>query len=84
MYPPLTRAPKNAANPPQLTAWRVQTMRNNRPCFVWCFFSGQNATYHTVTAASEREARLQLQQLPAVRQRLVFVARIRVEEVCHA
>ncbi|ENY3996685.1 host cell division inhibitor Icd-like protein [Salmonella enterica] len=59
-------------------------MRNNRPCFVWCFFSGQNATYHTVTAASEREARLQLQQLPAVRQRLVFVARIRVEEVCHA
>lgn len=56
-------------------------MRNNRPCFVWRFFSGQNATYHIVTATSEREARL---QLPAVRQRLVFVARIRVEEVCHA
>ncbi|EBW2619873.1 host cell division inhibitor Icd-like protein [Salmonella enterica subsp. enterica serovar Muenchen] len=56
-----------------------QTMRNNRPCFVWRFFSGQNATYHTVTATSEREARL---QLPAVR--LVFVARIRVEGVNHA
>ncbi|ECK6867882.1 host cell division inhibitor Icd-like protein [Salmonella enterica] len=54
-------------------------MRNNRPCFVWRFFSGQNATYHTVTATSEREVRL---QLPAVR--LVFVARIRVEGVNHA
>ncbi|EIM2850515.1 host cell division inhibitor Icd-like protein [Salmonella enterica] len=42
---------------------------------------GQQSTYYTVTATSEREARL---QLPAVRQRLVFVARIRVEEVCHA
>ncbi|ENZ9957595.1 host cell division inhibitor Icd-like protein [Salmonella enterica] len=62
-------------------------MRNNRPCFVWRFYSGQNSTYLTTTATSEREARLQLQQpqqLPAVRQRLVFVARIRVEEVCHA
>ncbi|ECA2558138.1 host cell division inhibitor Icd-like protein [Salmonella enterica subsp. enterica serovar Poona] len=55
----------------------------NKPLFVWRFVSvqsGQNATY-TTTATSEREARL---QLPAVRQRLVFVARIRVEEVCHA
>ncbi|EDT3088519.1 host cell division inhibitor Icd-like protein [Salmonella enterica subsp. enterica serovar Newport] len=51
----------------------------NKPLFVWRFFSGQNATYHTVTAASEREARL---QLPAVR--LVFVARIRTEGVNHA
>ncbi|EJX3080962.1 host cell division inhibitor Icd-like protein [Salmonella enterica] len=56
----------------------------NKPLFVWRFFSGQNATYHTVTATSEREARLQLQQLPAVRQRLVFVARIRTEGVNHA
>ncbi|ECC9937493.1 host cell division inhibitor Icd-like protein [Salmonella enterica subsp. enterica] len=51
----------------------------NSPLFVWRFFSGQNATYHTVTATSEREARL---QLPAVR--LVFVARIRTEGVNHA
>ncbi|EHG7930071.1 host cell division inhibitor Icd-like protein [Salmonella enterica] len=51
----------------------------NKPLFVWRFFSGQNATYHTVTATSEREARL---QLPAVR--LVFVARIRTEGVNHA
>lgn len=48
-------------------------MRNNRPCFVWRFVSGQNAATYTTAAASEREARL---QLPAVR--LVFVARIRV------
>ncbi|EDT8991386.1 host cell division inhibitor Icd-like protein [Salmonella enterica subsp. enterica serovar Pomona] len=53
---------------------RGQTMRNNRTCFVWRFVSGQNATY-TTTAASEREARL---QLPAGR--LVFAARIRVQE----
>ncbi|ENW0687682.1 host cell division inhibitor Icd-like protein [Salmonella enterica] len=48
-------------------------MRNRRPCFVWRFVSGQNSAYLTTTAASEREARL---QLPAVR--LVFAARIRV------
>ncbi|EBQ4836942.1 host cell division inhibitor Icd-like protein [Salmonella enterica subsp. arizonae] len=53
-------------------------MRNNRPCFVWRFWSCQNVTY-TTTAASEREARL---QLPAVR--LVFVARIRMEANAHA
>ncbi|ECC6919574.1 host cell division inhibitor Icd-like protein [Salmonella enterica] len=53
-------------------------MRNNRPCFVWRFWSCQNVTY-TTTAASEREARL---QLPAVR--LVFVARIRMEVQSHA
>ncbi|HFW4207921.1 TPA: host cell division inhibitor Icd-like protein [Salmonella enterica subsp. enterica serovar Reading] len=60
-------------------------MRNNRPCFVWRFWSCQNVTY-TTTAASEREARLQLSQLPAVRQRqrLVFVARIRLEGIHHA
>ncbi|EAU0144788.1 host cell division inhibitor Icd-like protein [Salmonella enterica] len=65
----------------------------NKPLFVWRFFScqscqsgqsGQQSTYYTVTAASEREARLQLQQLPAVRQRLVFAARIRTEGVNHA
>ncbi|ENM2990203.1 host cell division inhibitor Icd-like protein [Salmonella enterica] len=49
------------------------------PLFVWRFVSGQNSTCFTTTAASEREARL---QLPAVR--LVFAARIRVEEVYHA
>ncbi|EBE8912579.1 host cell division inhibitor Icd-like protein [Salmonella enterica] len=53
---------------------RGLAMRNHRPCFVWRFVSGQNATY-TTTAASEREARL---QIPAVR--LVFAARIRVQE----
>ncbi|HAF2128943.1 TPA: host cell division inhibitor Icd-like protein [Salmonella enterica] len=54
-------------------------MRNNRPCFVWRFYSGQNSTCFTVTATSEREARL---QPPAVH--LVFAARIRAEEVHHA
>lgn len=56
----------------------------NKPLFVWRFFScqsGQQSTCHTVTATSEREARL---QLPAVRQRLVFAARIRTEGVNHA
>ncbi|EAM3004144.1 host cell division inhibitor Icd-like protein [Salmonella enterica] len=57
---------------------RGLAMRNRRPCFVWRFYSGQNSTYLTTTATSEREARL---QLPAVR--LVFVARIRVEELHH-
>ncbi|ENR7429206.1 host cell division inhibitor Icd-like protein [Salmonella enterica] len=33
--------------------------KRNKPLFVWRFFSGQNATYHTVTAATEREAREQ-------------------------
>ncbi|HAT1684999.1 TPA: host cell division inhibitor Icd-like protein [Klebsiella oxytoca] len=67
-------APKSAASPPPLTTWRVTTMCTNRPCFVWRFVSGQNATY-TTTAASEREAR---SRLPAGH--LVFVARIRVQE----
>ncbi|PUF41700.1 hypothetical protein DAX92_03785 [Salmonella enterica subsp. enterica] len=58
---------------------RGLAMRNRRPCFVWRFYSGQNSTYLTTTATSEREARL---QLPAVR--LVFVARIRTEGVNHA
>ncbi|HAF1609410.1 TPA: host cell division inhibitor Icd-like protein [Salmonella enterica] len=61
-----------------ITGGRLPTMRNNRPCFVWRFWSCQNVTY-TTTAASEREARL---QLPAVR--LVFVARIRMEVHSHA
>ncbi|HFW3114382.1 TPA: host cell division inhibitor Icd-like protein [Salmonella enterica subsp. diarizonae serovar 61:r:-] len=50
-------------------------MRNNRPCFVWRFVSGQNATY-TTTAASECEARSRLAVSAAGR--LVFAARIRV------
>ncbi|EGM5674419.1 host cell division inhibitor Icd-like protein [Salmonella enterica] len=54
------------------------------PLFVWRFvsgLSGQNATY-TITAASEREARLQLKpQLSAVR--LIFAARIRLPEGTH-
>ncbi|HAF4899244.1 TPA: host cell division inhibitor Icd-like protein [Salmonella enterica] len=53
--------------------------KRNKPLFVWRFFSGQNSTYLTTTATSEREARL---QLPAVR--LVFVARIRQEGQRHA
>ncbi|EJA5029315.1 host cell division inhibitor Icd-like protein [Salmonella enterica] len=57
----------------------LATIPTQNPLFVWRFFSDKNATYHTVTATSEREARL---QLPAVR--LVFVARIRVEGVNHA
>lgn len=56
----------------------LATIPTQNPLFVWRFFSDQNATYHTVTATSEREARL---QPPAVR--LVFVARIRVEELHH-
>ncbi|EKB5401110.1 host cell division inhibitor Icd-like protein [Salmonella enterica] len=61
-----------------LITGRRQTVRNNCPCFVWRFYSGQSSIYLTTTATSEREARL---QLPAVR--LVFVARIRVEELHH-
>ncbi|EDV3148983.1 host cell division inhibitor Icd-like protein [Salmonella enterica subsp. enterica] len=48
------------------------------PLFVWRFVSGQNNTTHTIIAASEREARL---QLPAVR--LIFAARIRLLEDTH-
>ncbi|EDX6466408.1 host cell division inhibitor Icd-like protein [Salmonella enterica subsp. diarizonae serovar 60:r:e,n,x,z15] len=58
---------------------RGQTMRNNRPCFVWRFFSCQQSTYHTVTATSEREARAQLPDAPCL-----FAARIRLEGVRHA
>ncbi|ELS9555476.1 host cell division inhibitor Icd-like protein [Salmonella enterica] len=50
------------------------------PLFVWRFVSGQNNITHTIIAASEREARLQL-QLPAVR--LIFAARIRLLEGAH-
>ncbi|EFT0778284.1 ash family protein [Salmonella enterica subsp. enterica serovar Amager] len=57
----------------------MATTLTQTPLFVWRFVSGQNSTCFTTTAASEREARL---QLPAVR--LVFAARIRVEEVHHA
>lgn len=80
------------ALPPRLTArWQgskkpvneAATMVNANPCpyplFIWRFFSCQNSTCLTTTAASEREARL---QLPAVR--LVFVARIRLEGIHHA
>ncbi|EAQ6816174.1 host cell division inhibitor Icd-like protein [Salmonella enterica] len=55
------------------------TLTPSHPLFVWRFYSGQNLTYLTTTATSEREARL---QLPAVR--LVFVARIRLEAMNHA
>ncbi|EDM7394177.1 hypothetical protein CWG81_11625 [Salmonella enterica subsp. enterica serovar Schwarzengrund] len=58
------------------------------PLFVWRFVSGlsgqsdQNNTTYTITAASEREARLQLKpQLSAVR--LIFAARIRLPEGTH-
>ncbi|EAV6897501.1 host cell division inhibitor Icd-like protein [Salmonella enterica] len=55
------------------------------PLFVWRFVSGlsdQNNTTHTITAASEREARLQLKpQLPAGR--LILAARIRLPEGTH-
>lgn len=54
------------------------TPTQNLP-FIWRFWSVQNSTCLTTTAASEREARL---QLPAVH--LVFAARIRAEEVHHA
>ncbi|EBQ9002507.1 host cell division inhibitor Icd-like protein [Salmonella enterica subsp. enterica serovar Blockley] len=61
----------------------VINMVNASPCpyplFIWRFFSGQNSAFLTTTAASEREARL---QLPAVH--LVFVARIRLEGSYHA
>lgn len=56
----------------------MATTPTQTPLFVWRFVSGQNSTCFTTTAASEREARL---QLPAIR--LVFVARIRVEGVSH-
>ncbi|OIN32185.1 hypothetical protein AO411_2028745 [Salmonella enterica subsp. enterica serovar Sarajane] len=59
------------------------TMVNANPCpcplFVWRFFSCQQSTYHTVTATSEHEARLQLPDAPCL-----FAARIRTEEVRHA
>ena len=53
---------------------------STRPDFIWRFMQchGKNIRLHTVTAASEREARA---MLPA--SRLVFVARIRVREACH-
>ncbi|HFD8834828.1 TPA: host cell division inhibitor Icd-like protein [Salmonella enterica] len=54
------------------------TPTQNLP-FIWRFFSVQNSTYLTTTATSEHEAR---SQLPAVR--LVFAARIRLEDVRHA
>ena len=52
---------------------------STRPDFIWRFMQchGKNICLHTVTAASEREARA---LLPA--SRLVFVARIRVREAC--
>ncbi|EJY0727998.1 host cell division inhibitor Icd-like protein [Salmonella enterica] len=62
-----------------MEAVTMATTLTQTPLFVWRFVSGQNSTCFTTTAASEREARL---QLPAVR--LVFAARIRVEEVHHA
>ncbi|EAP9510056.1 host cell division inhibitor Icd-like protein [Salmonella enterica] len=67
----------------QKSALEAANMAKATPCpyplFIWRFFSGQNSTYLTTTAASEREARL---QLPAVH--LVFVARIRLKGIHHA
>ncbi|EFH2540622.1 host cell division inhibitor Icd-like protein [Escherichia coli] len=53
---------------------------STRPDFIWRFMQchGKNIRLHTVTAASEREARA---LLPV--SRLVFVARIRIREACH-
>ncbi|ENB3976802.1 host cell division inhibitor Icd-like protein [Escherichia coli] len=53
---------------------------STRPDFIWRFMQchGKNIRLHTVTAASEREARA---LLPA--SRLVFVARIRIREACN-
>ncbi|EHK3917212.1 host cell division inhibitor Icd-like protein [Salmonella enterica subsp. enterica serovar Poona] len=65
--------------PTREDAAMLATTPTQNPLFVWRFYSGQNSTYLTTTATSEREARL---QLPAVR--LVFVARIRAEGVNHA
>ncbi|EAU9423839.1 host cell division inhibitor Icd-like protein [Salmonella enterica] len=65
--------------PTREDAAMLATTPAQNPLFVWRFYSGQNSTYLTTTATSEREARL---QLPAVR--LVFVARIRQEGQRHA
>lgn len=68
-----------SARPQGRTSSHLKSVNKlNKPLFVWRFFSCQQSTYHTVTATSEHEARL---QLPAVR--LVFAARIRLE-VRHA
>ena len=47
-------------------------MRNNRPCFVWRFFSCQQSKYFSVKATSEQEARSMLPDAPCL-----FSARIR-------
>ncbi|EIE2767489.1 host cell division inhibitor Icd-like protein [Salmonella enterica subsp. enterica serovar Rubislaw] len=68
-----------SARPQGRTSSHLKSVNKlNKPLFVWRFVSVRNSAYFTATAASEREARL---QLPAVR--LVFAARIRLE-VCHA
>lgn len=65
----------------KLTKGAAKMAISTRPDFIWRFMQchGKNIRLHTVTAASEREARA---LLPA--SRLVFVARIRVREACHA
>ncbi|EAQ9952566.1 host cell division inhibitor Icd-like protein, partial [Salmonella enterica] len=71
----LVRGAANMAISPHLNRRTSSHLNPVRyPLFVWRFVSGQNNTTHTITAASEREARL---QLPAVR--LIFAARIRVQ-----
>ncbi|MCL0892429.1 host cell division inhibitor Icd-like protein [Escherichia coli] len=64
----------------KLTKGAAKMAISTRPDFIWRFMQchGKNIRLHTVTAASEREARA---LLPA--SRLVFVARIRVREACH-
>ncbi|EAS0613654.1 host cell division inhibitor Icd-like protein [Salmonella enterica subsp. enterica serovar Dahomey] len=73
----------NAPDHPQ-TQTRTRPHQKAQPLFVWRFVSCQSDSAntpntYTTTAASEREARL---QLPAVH--LVFVARIRLKGIHHA
>lgn len=56
----------------------MATPTQTHPTFIWRFFSCQNATYHTVTAHSEREARNLLPDSP-----YLFAARLPVQEVNH-
>ncbi|EAA1522719.1 host cell division inhibitor Icd-like protein [Salmonella enterica] len=56
----------------------LATTPAQNPLFVWRFYSGQNSTYLTTTATSEREACAQLPDAPCL-----FAARIRVQGVRH-
>ncbi|ECU9998091.1 hypothetical protein DCN33_005210 [Salmonella enterica subsp. diarizonae serovar 48:i:z] len=41
-------------------------MRNRRPCFVWRFYSGQNSTYLTTTATSDKDAVAEASRLATI------------------